>query len=197
MVRQLTYAIVADGGTDRVLQPVIEHALRRLDQDVEILEPEFNKRRAKLQDFLAGYPEGPMLVFAHRDAEAVTLEERKREFEPVDDPRVVPVIPVRMTEAWLLVDARAICKAAGRPEAVVEVPPPGALERMADPKQHLEQLLLTAAGEPTGRRRRRFTRDMVTHRVNVAAYVRDFSALHQLTAYRSFESDLARAYPYG
>lgn len=38
-------AIVADGGTDRLLVPIIQWAVHRLDPGVEILEPEFRKRK--------------------------------------------------------------------------------------------------------------------------------------------------------
>ena len=48
MNRQLTWSIVADGGTDRLLVPVIQWAMHRLDPDVEILEPEFRKRHGSI-----------------------------------------------------------------------------------------------------------------------------------------------------
>lgn len=196
MVRQLTYAIVADGGTDRVLQPIIDHSIRCLDSDVEILEPDFDKRRGPIGDYLERYRQGSMLVFAHRDAEAMGHKARVSEFARIRDQRVVPVIPVRMTEAWLLIDPTAIARAAGRPGATVDLPPVQRIEQLPDPKAMLEQLLLTAAGDPTGRSRDRFKRKMTAHRVNVASYITDFSRLHALAAYTAFVDRLRDAYPY-
>ena len=46
MSRRLTSSVVADGGTDQLLVPIIQWAIHRLDPDVEILEPEFSKPAA-------------------------------------------------------------------------------------------------------------------------------------------------------
>ena len=63
MNRQLAYAVVADGGTDRLLVPIIQWAVHRLDPGVEILEPEFRKRRGSVAEFLTAYRPGAMLIF--------------------------------------------------------------------------------------------------------------------------------------
>ena len=52
MSRQLTFSVVADGGTDRLLVPIIQWAIHRLDPQVEILEPEFSKRSGSVKEFL-------------------------------------------------------------------------------------------------------------------------------------------------
>ena len=101
MNRQLAYAVVADGETDRLLVPIIQWAVHRLDPGVEILEPEFRKRRGSITDFLRAYRTGAMLIFVHRDSEGLALEERLQEFDTVDRPDVVPVVPVRMSESWI------------------------------------------------------------------------------------------------
>ena len=69
MSRQLTFSVVADGGTDRLLVPIIEWAIHRLDPQVEILEPEFSKRHGRVQEFLKSYTPEAMLIFVHRDSE--------------------------------------------------------------------------------------------------------------------------------
>ena len=114
MNRQLTWSVVADGGTDRLLVPVIQWAIHRLDPDLEILEPEFRKRHGSVVDFLGAYESGVMLVFVHRDSENLSLQERWGEFEAVSRPSVVPVVPVQMSEAWILFDGVAVARAAGR-----------------------------------------------------------------------------------
>ena len=68
----------------------------------EILEPEFRKRIGSVADFLTTYETGAMLIFVHRDSENLGLDERRREFETLDRQDFVPVVPVRMSESWIL-----------------------------------------------------------------------------------------------
>lgn len=196
MSRQLTYSVVADGGTDRALIPIIEWAIHRLDPQVEILEPDFRKRLGSVKDFIGSYKTGAMMIFVHRDAEGEPIEDRLREFDGVTRD-VVPVVPVRMTEAWMLIDGAAIARAADRPNAVVPVPPIAQLETLADPKSDLEQLLTSAAGPLTGRRHKQFQRSIVNRRVNVANLIGDFAPLEAVPAFHRFQTDLASLYPYG
>ena len=196
MNRQLTYSIVADGGTDRLLVPVIQWAIHRLDPHVELLEPTFRKRVGSVVDFLSDYKTGDMLIFVHRDAENASIEDRLREFEDISRPRLVAVIPVRMSEAWILFDSTAIAKAASSPSRSVDVPKITELESIADPKGLLDRLLLEAAGRPTGRRRKMFTRSIAERRIGVATYISDFTPLENLTAFRRFQQSLERSYPY-
>lgn len=196
-MRQLTYEVIADGGTDRSLVPIIEWALHRMDPQVELLEPVFRKRKGPVAEFLSDYQSSAMLLFVHRDAEREGLGQRQREFAEVPDDNVVPVIPVQMTEAWLLTSGEAIARAADRPGAVVSLPPLGQLESLADPKAALEELLTEAAGRPTGRRGKKFKASIVDRRVNVAALISDFSPLDGLPSFRAFQQSLAERYPYG
>ncbi len=196
MTRQLAWTIVADGGTDRVLVPIIQWAIHQLDPEVEILEPEFRKRKGSVGGFLADFSSGSMLVFVHRDAEGASLDLRRAEFESVTRNDVVPVIPVRMSEAWLLIDETAIARAADSPDAQIDLPKLADLESLADPKQLLGDLLYQAAGSPTGRHAKQFHRDRIARRVSVAGHIRDFSPLESLSAFRRFQSALAERYPY-
>jgi hypothetical protein len=167
-----------------------------LDPEVEILEAEFRKRSAPVRDFLNVLETGAMIVFVHRDGETATLEARLQEFTGVVRANVVPVVPIRMTEAWLLVSGPAIARAADRPGTDVSVPLLSQLEAMANPKQELEDRLLNAAGNPSGRRRKRFQQSMVDRRINVATLIDDFSPLEALPAFQQFQADLAAGYPY-
>lgn len=188
--------MVADGGTDRALIPLLEWAIHRLDPAVEILEPEFRKRQGSVKDFLASYSTSAMIVFVHRDAETAALDERLVEFTGVVRNDVVPVVPVRMTEAWLLVDGPAIAAAAGRPSAVVSLPSIAQLEGLADPKDELEARLLAAAGPLTGRRLKKFRSSLDDRRINVASRIADFGALEHVPAFARFQVALAAKYPY-
>ena len=196
MSRQLTFSVVADGGTDRVLVPIIEWAIHRLDPQVEILEPGFSKRHCGVKDFLKDYRSDAVMVFVHRDAERLSLDERMREFEPQVRSDVVPVVPVRMSEAWIPFDGTAIARAAGSSGREVSVPDISDLETIADSKELLDRLLLTAAGSPSGRRCRNFRRSIIKRRVSVASYTSDYGPLQALPAFRHFQKHLELRYPY-
>lgn len=110
------------------------------------------------------------LLFVHRDADNAGTEARLREIEagvregigdtPSRGLRHVAVVPVKMTEAWLLLDETAIRKVVRKPKGVqsLGLPPAAGVEAIADPKKVLRNALL-AAVQTTGRRRRKFTRE--------------------------------------
>jgi Domain of unknown function (DUF4276) len=93
------------------------------------------------------------LAVLQRDADAVGPECRRKEIASAiadEWPGLahVPVIPVRMLEAWLLLDEDAIRQVAGNPRGRVglDLPKPTAVERIADPKQRLKDTLAKASG---------------------------------------------------
>jgi hypothetical protein len=97
----------------------------------------------------------------HRDADNAGAEARRSEILAaaglVDgSARVVPVIPIRMTEAWLLLDEMNIRVVAGNPRGKesLDLPKLHEVENLADPKELLSECLLRAAGA-AGRRRER------------------------------------------
>lgn len=104
------------------------------------------------------------VLFVHRDANSAGAEERLREIANavgrVTDGTWVGVVPVRMTEAWLLLDEVAIRTAVGRPHGrtPLHLLTPREAERRADPKRILADAFL-AASDATGRRRQRIERD--------------------------------------
>lgn len=175
--------------------PIIEWAIHRLDPQVELLEPVFRKRKGPVGPFLREHRSDAMLLFVHRDAESMSFEQRLTEFDSVPA-TVVPVILVRMTEAWLLVSAQAIAEAADRPDTEVALPGVQDLASLADPKRELEQLLLAAAGHPIGRRGKKFKASLVSRRVNVATLIEDYAPLESIPAFQAFQAALASKYPY-
>jgi hypothetical protein len=136
------------------------------------------------------------VLFVHRDAEAVSLSDRKcevvaavREAFPDQPPPAVCVVPVRMMEAWLLFDEIAVRRAAGRPsfQHPLAMPDRGRMEALADPKETLHRLLVEASGT-SGRKRRRFPVEERVHRL--ADLIEDYSPLRALPAFRELEQDL-------
>jgi len=71
---------------------------------------------------------------------------------------------------------------------MLELPALRRMEEQPDPKQLLHQALFTAA-EVTGRRRKRFQRDLPTTVQRVAELIPDFGPLRILPAFQQFEHD--------
>lgn len=107
----------------------------------------------------------PDLLFVHRDAdhylntEAAGPEKRYDEIKNAVQVAgynglYVGIVPVRMTEAWLLANECEIRRVAGKPDnrCNLNLPALRGIERIGNPKQCLQELLLQA-GSPRGRRR--------------------------------------------
>jgi hypothetical protein len=132
------------------------------------------------------------LLFVHRDAER---EEPERRIQEIAQATIginaratpVPVIPVRMSESWLLCDETAIRKAAGNPngEQPLNLPRLRDIEGLPDPKNTLHTVLRCASGL-TGRRLKAFS----PRARLVANYITDFSLLRRLPAFQRLETDL-------
>lgn len=145
----LRLALLADGSSDRALLPIIRWVVTQAAPEIEFLQPGF-RVRAPRSDLLAEMKSTcqefePHILFVHRDAEAQDPELRRQEI-PDADRTLVRVVPVRMTEAWLLFDADAIRRAAGNPSsaASLELPQWKRVEALPDPKSLLHELLLSA-----------------------------------------------------
>lgn len=189
-------ALLADGSSDRALLPILTWLVRELAPTATFAEPSFTVRdtrrplTAEVERVVALHR--PDLTFVHRDAENVPPAERRREI-----PRafgIVPVVPVRMTEAWLLLDEGTIRRAADRPNGrePLELPPLARVESLADPKQRLHELLLTAAAV-TGRQRKRFVAGLSLRVQRTAELLTDFRPLRRLSAFQQLEADCREA----
>jgi hypothetical protein len=132
------------------------------------------------------------VLFVHRDAEAQPADLRREEISNTllwAAVRHIPVVPVRMTEAWLLADEHAIRSAAGNPNGMenLNLPELLRLEALPDPKQVLYEALITASGL-NARRRARLP---VHQRVHlIPNYIDDYSVLNVLDAFRRLQEDI-------
>ncbi len=132
-------------------------------------------------------------MFVHRDRDRATVDEREQEIlnaceASAIEPPVVVVIPVRMQEAWLLIDEAAIRRAAGKITGRVQldIPRLADIEGIANPKETLHQALREAS-ELRGRRAKRFSPRRKAHRL--AEIINDWSPLRQLPAFQKLEQD--------
>jgi hypothetical protein len=197
----LACTLAGDGVSDRSLRTVLGWVLSQLSLSqnrgfvVQVAAPGHNLRE-RLAKAIQHYPCD--VLFVHRDAEKDPREKRVEEIREaaslVGVGACVPVVPVRMTEAWLLIDEAAIRRAAGNPngEAPLPLPRVANLETVADPKEVLRKCLIQAS-EKTGRRLRQLERDLPERVQRVAELITDFSPLRQLPAFHAFERDAREA----
>jgi len=195
------YTLLGDGASDRCLVPVINWALRQIPNlplgftaqvaDLREKKPRVTGLSQRIKEAWRLFP--CEVLFVHRDAEGMALSGRLKEVEEaareMKDLRYVPLVPVRMTEAWLLIDEKAIRQAADNPNGTerLELPPIQKLESLPDPKQWLHEALVLAS-EKKGRRLQQFKRDLPSRIHRVAALIDDFSPLRRLPAFQQFET---------
>jgi hypothetical protein len=138
------------------------------------------------------------LLFVHRDADREPRAKRVDEIRSAVQ-RIasdffagrpyVCVVPVRMTEAWLLFDEAAIRLAAGNPRSAtpLSLPPLAKVEDLPDPKAVLNEALLRATDKPA-RRLRKFRTGQAVQRL--AELIQDYSPLRRAAAFHSLELEL-------
>jgi hypothetical protein len=198
-VNPLIFTLLSDGSSDRALLPVLRWLLRQ--HSSRIFQPQWADLRGlrnpprsltdRLQAAIELYPCD--LLFVHRDAESerheVRVDQIRQDLGAMPDQTAVCVVPVRMQEAWLLIDEGAVRQAADNPRGQVQLsmPPVEKIEKISDPKRELFDLLATAS-ELSPRRLHRFRPMARIHRL--AELVEDFSPLRRLPAFRHLEEDL-------
>lgn len=201
MPKNISATLLADGSSDHaVLIPLLtllldEHSsIPFRISSAESLRVGLSLEQ-RIPAALALYPCD--LLFVHRDAEGLPSEARKREIdeavarmgkrEGVSVPHVC-IVPVRMTEAWLLCDEDALRTAVGNPagRSALSLPAPGRLERV-DAKDALFRAL-EAAADLGARRTRHFLPQQFRHRV--AESLSSVAPLRALPSFQVFEGDL-------
>jgi hypothetical protein len=192
----IDYTVLGDGSSDRCLLPVVRWALCRHDPagvaangrmaDLRHLGRQPRGLSGRLERTIEFFP--ATVYFVHRDAEREAPAARIAEVEAAATAAgcdAVPVVPVRMTEAWLLFDEVAIRTAAGNPNGNMSLGLPAVrrLEDLANPKEILFESLRQASGL-SGRRLKSFRPHAARSRV--ADLICDFSPLAVLPAFASF-----------
>jgi hypothetical protein len=202
-MKDLCYTLLCDGSSDKVLIDILNWLLKEhlpgcviQDEWADLSrsqDPDRKTLEGRIRLSLEQYPCD--LLFIHRDAEKESREMRVQEIHEalakteISSPPTVCIIPIHMTEAWLLFDLVAIRKAADNPNGTknLAVPAWSQIEREPDPKEVLFDLLRQAS-ELRSTRLKRFRVHSKVHRV--AELIEDFSPLRQLTAFQCLESEL-------
>ena len=201
-MKQLRYTLLSDGSSDRGLLPILRWLLAQHLPAHAILSDWADLRRVpcppraladKISMAVKLHPCD--VLFVHRDAERASRTDRVIEIRKAQDESADPrfpavcVVPVRMTEAWLLFDEAAIRRAAGNPNGHVKLGLPDfrEVEGLPDPKAILHGLLVTAS--QLGKRRSK-TFPVGIAAARLADLISDFAPLRQLSAFSALEQDL-------
>lgn len=197
----MIYTLLTDGSSDAVLRHVLNWILSHTQAetsisgryaDLSLLRVRPRTLAERIAAAIDLYPCD--VLFVHRDAETAEPAERRDEIESAlqsigFQSTHVPVIPVRMTEAWLLFDEAAIRRAAGNPAGSEDLALPDikALERLPDPKGVLHEALTRASGL-NARRAAMFKPHQHIHRVG--ELIDDFSPLLAVPAFARLAEEI-------
>ena len=192
--------MVCEGNSDA---PLAFH-IQRLFESCGYPRPDFNvssEGRLLVDKVNSGLAMAPQynVLFIHRDADSAVADPRYREItEAVQqagyDGTWVGIVPVRMTESWLLLDAAAIRNAAGNPNGRIrlDLPSPAEAERIADPKSALRSAIIASA-EVQGRRRRALTKRLPNMRDQLLETLPVGGPLEHLESWTQFRDDTVSA----
>ncbi len=142
------------------------------------------------------------LVVVHRDADRGSPADRRREIADAiaaewPDLAHVPAVPVRMLEAWLLLDEAAIRMVAANPNGRMPLglPRVSSAEGIADPKARLKEALAQAAAVK-GRRLEQFQRHdrFSYHRLRLLEMLDPRGPVMGLPSWRAFVEELDAAF---
>ena len=194
--------LLSEGSSDRMLIPAIKWLL-----DNHFPNTPFNIEYADLRGSAKNQISLPEkiclalelypcdILFVHRDTDRDSYVLREGEIlsalevAECSTPKVIPVIPSKMSEAWLLIDENALKLASGNPNGkiLIKLPKLNSIESIANPKGTLIDLLKRATGL-SNRRRRSFNPNLAIH--NLAENIIDYSPLRSLNSFQLLENNI-------
>jgi hypothetical protein len=139
------------------------------------------------------------ILFIHRDADARDATSRYKEIATAmeslgNSMDYVAVVPIQETEAWLLLDEKAIREVAenqaGRMS--LNLPSPKQVETIANPKERLKEVLAKASGFK-GRRLKRFRKNFSLHRRELLEMLDCEGPVSKVAAFRRLVDDISQA----
>ena len=202
---ELRYGLLSEGTSDSVLKPLIDWVLAQHYPRVDLEGNSLNKRLSLKGLALAKKLELAIqtvdvdVLFVHRDADRTRVAKRETEIfqawemaikqATLEDSgsKVIPIVPVTMSESWLLIDEQSIKLAANNPKSKIglSLPSPANIERIADPKAKLFECL-KAASELKGRRLKKFRPEKQRHLIPHEFSDQVFNRLLQVPSFQHF-----------
>ena len=152
----------------------------------------------KIRAALKAHPD-TNLLFIHRDADGRDPTPRYEEIaEAIESSGVsvpyVAVVPIQETEAWLLVDEEAIREVARKPKGrmALNLPTPKQVEKIANPKERLKDVLARASGLK-GKRLKTFQKNFPKQRRELFKYLDHDGPLSEVPAFKRLLNDISQA----
>jgi hypothetical protein len=197
---------VAEGSSDMPIADIVERLFFTHGLDLRLRKPDFGRLGKVPKDLKSRLTAGEILtagafdlIVVHRDADNAGTQARRDEITKAVQTlstlrQVVPVVPVRMTEAWLLLDEREIRFVAGNPRGkmALNLPKRHEVESHADPKKLLQDVLLHAA-DVEGRRRERERTRFSEHRRSLLERLDCHGAVTALPSWQRMVKDVELA----
>lgn len=199
------FVLITEGSSDNGLIPHLESLCMEAGADEAYgIAPNLSRQNVghalldKIRFILETEPQANLL-FLHRDADSRDSSLRHDEIRQVTitcglTRKWVAVVPVQETEAWLLLDERAIRMVAGKPSGRVplDLPRPAQVENLAKPKELLKEKL-TIAAEVTGRRYQHFIKEFPAKRWLLLQRLAIGGPLLQVPSWRRMKTALEEA----
>lgn len=200
---RISFTLVSEGTSDKALIPHITWLLEQNGISIPIDSewadwrhlPEVPKKlHEKIKTSFELYPCD--ILFVHRDSDREPPQHRRNEIDNAIEsafneikPQYVCVIPIKMQEAWLLFDEKAIRRASANPYGKVKLnlPKLRSIERIANPKEILHDIIRQAS-ELSGRHLRKLSLSHCASQISVN--IEDFSPLRSLSAFQQLENDI-------
>lgn len=193
----MRFLLACEGQSDTGLVSHIERMIIESSDEAEVEGEHWchgSPLERKIRNALRSAGNMVDMLFVHRDANSAGADARRAEVDAAvaaiaNAPRTVAVVPVRMTEAWLLLDEAAIRKAVGNPSgrAPLALPTPREAERR-NAKQTLADAFL-AASEATGRPKKAVQRDFGRLRRQLLVNLPIGGPLERLPSWTRFRED--------
>lgn len=216
---QLFVCFTAEGSTDNLFLPEIikktvekllyEEAVKDIDlEDIGILKTSKTDKSFKeyvQEAAVDAIKNGFQLMIVHTDSDKDTYEERiEHKFNPVllainssEDSNlkeygeyIVPIIPIKMIEAWLLADKELLKDEIGTHLSDAELHIEGNPESMADPKQRIIDAIRIA--EKASTHRRKILINDIEELYEIIGAKLNISNLEVLYSYRKFVENLRK-----
>lgn len=215
MIRQIIIGFVTEGTTDtrflgNIIQRSFEDAAFECKGQIEILPIQHIEKETGLEFIESiktcaqkAWDMGVMVLCVHTDADGkddstVFGCKLKPLFEQANFwshqkhcRNLVAVVPVQMTEAWMLADTQLLKEEIGTDKNVVELGIHKRPEDYADPKEVIKKAITISRQKETKRRRRDLKIDELYSSMGQKL---DLTALNPLKSYRKFRDSIITAY---